>query len=141
MKITKLSAKLLAVAALAFVPTIANAVVGDTPNFQILHSAGLFAENGQAQHGCVISNVTTANIQVKIDILDTFGGTLQTTTNFVVLNAGATTEVSNLSVYTGYARCRFTIKNVDTAGVRAYGAVWNPITGPHRGTEALSEAH
>lgn len=139
MKTKKLTAKLLTVAALAAIPTMANAVSGDTSNVNILHSAGLFAENGQNQHGCVISNVSISNLQVKIDILDTFGATLQTTTGFVTLNAGATTEVSNLTAYTGYARCRFTVR-ADPAFVRAYGAIWHQIPSGRRETETLVDA-
>ena len=131
---------LLGLAALA--PSSAFAVAGDAALAKILETSALWADSGHTYHACNITNVTTSNLLVKVDLLDNAGNTLLTSGAApVTLSPGATSETSPFSIesYTGFARCRFTIAGGSADAVRANEMVFFSV-GTYFQTFAISEA-
>lgn len=132
----------LSMMAISTVPTVANAVAGDSTaqSTNILNTSLLYADHPASYHACNVVNVTTANLKIKIDLINISGTVLGTTgTTPITLNAGLGYElIANPgSNYIGFARCRISV--VDPANVRANLTVFHS-TGTYFESLAVSEA-
>jgi hypothetical protein len=137
-----LSIPLLALTAAVLAPTAAHALTaGDSSALLVLNTSSLWADT-QSYHACNVTNISTSNINLSVQMIDQTGAVLATSgaaaitvaagTNYELINATANT-------YTGFARCRVSLYT-GSENIRANMTVFHSLGGAVYQTYATSEA-
>jgi hypothetical protein len=103
-----------------------------------LYTSPLYADSGQSYHACNVANVSTALIEVDIEIKNS-AGLIIVNAPTIFLNPGTSTELQTNETYSGFAYCRITLAGEAKSTVRANLAVLH-YTGSFFDTLAISEA-
>jgi hypothetical protein len=133
-----LSAQLLSIAAIVLSPAAADAsTAGDISVAQVLNTSTLWGDS-QSYHSCNVVNVSTATINVTVELISYAGSVL--TSGTFTLTAGNGYELNfSGGGFTGFARCRFTTNYPSV--IRANLSTFHtPDSGTTYQTYALSEA-
>lgn len=131
---------LLAMTAFVLAPAVANAATaGDISVAQVLNTSPLWADT-QSYHACNAVNVTTSSVSISIEVINSSGAVLATTGAAVSLAPGTSIELENSTTYTGFARCRFTLKSDAPGTIRANLTIFHSLGSGVFQTYATSEA-
>src|ERR1700722_9675150 len=134
-----LSAPLLAMSALVYVGAAHASTAGDISLTQVLNTSPLWADTA-SYHACLVANVSTASLNISIEVIGSDGSVLATSgTSKITIAAGNSVEISTGASYPGFARCRFTLSD-SPAAIRANLTIFHPFSNGTYQIYAVSEA-